>query len=104
MTPQHNYPTHRNVVVETLTPSRMEVLKAVHEFITAHEYSPALREVTAALGRQSHSSVKVNLLRLKKDGYLFYACDARGLMITRTLRLTKKGLAQVNPAPNNQEA
>ena len=68
-------------------PRQLAVLRAIHELTVKHGYPPALREVGKAAGLSSSSAVWYHIDRLRQAGHMV---NEDGL--TRTLRLTYKGL------------
>ena len=53
---------------EDLTPKQSEIFKFITDFISANGYSPSIREIGAAVGLKSTSSVHAQLKRLEELG------------------------------------
>lgn len=56
-----------------MTGRRSAILTMVRTFIAEHDYSPTIREVGAAVGLVSVSSVKHQLNQLAEAGYITFA-------------------------------
>ncbi|OIQ59721.1 LexA repressor [Moorella thermoacetica] len=55
---------------ESLTPKQEIVLQYIHQFIDAHGYPPAVRDICRATGIRSSSSVHHYLNQLEEKGYI----------------------------------
>ena len=76
-----------------LTERRREILRAIAEATAEHGYPPTVREIGAAVGLSSSSSVHFHLKALTDLGYL-----QRDGSLTRALRISDSGLiAETQP-------
>lgn len=66
-----------------LTTGQRNVLEVIIEHLKAHDYSPTVREIGAALGFRSATGAVYHLHRLKAKGYITWDPDR-----SRTIRLT----------------
>lgn len=94
--PKRTYPVHRIVKVNPLTDSRLRVLCAVANYIAEHRYAPTMRELCDITGFKSSSNIFAHITVLEQAGYLHIPHDESGARRTRTMKLTKIGMEQVN--------
>jgi repressor LexA len=71
---------------------RGEILQVIERYIAVHGCSPSSREIAAAAGLKSPSSVQRHLQQLKADGYVNYQPG-----VPRTVRVLPR------PAPDGVE-
>src|ERR1700749_3548684 len=69
-----------------------EILQVIERYIAVHGCSPSSREIAAAAGLKSPSSVQRHLQQLKADGYVTYQPG-----VPRTVRVLPR------PAPDGGE-
>lgn len=69
------------------------ILCFIADYKRAHSYAPSIREIGAAISVDSTSLVDYYLKQLEEDGYI-----TRDSRIARTVNLTAKARAIVNPA------
>lgn len=67
-----------------LTRRQKEVLEAIEQYIKAHNYPPAFRDIADMLGLKSSSTVSDLLHKLKNKGYISWEPTQ-----PRTLRIIK---------------
>lgn len=67
-------------------PTRIQILRFIHNYTSKHKYPPAFREIGEGVYLCSLSSVYAQLNILERDGYLTYQKGQ-----PRTVVLTDKG-------------
>jgi len=73
--------------VEKLTKTQQKVFNYIKEVIDARGVAPSVREIGAAVGLRSTSTVQYNLNALEKAGYI-----ERDSQLKRTIRIVKNGI------------
>lgn len=69
-----------------ISSKQIAILEAIHEAILENGYPPTVREIAAAVGLASTSTVHGHLSRLEKGGYI-----VKNASLTRALELTEIG-------------
>ncbi|MEK5215334.1 LexA family protein [Psychrobacillus sp. FSL H8-0487] len=63
---------------------QLQIYEYIKHFLAENKYSPSMREITAAVGLKSVSSVHGHLDRLREKGYIdFINSSPRTLQIIR---------------------
>ena len=73
--------------MEKLTKTQQKVFNYIKEVIDARGVAPSVREIGAAVGLRSTSTVQYNLNALEKAGYI-----ERDSQLKRTIRIVKNGI------------
>ncbi|MDO4432160.1 MAG: transcriptional repressor LexA [Aerococcaceae bacterium] len=73
--------------MSSLSNKQLNILKCIHESLEAHGYPPTVREIGAASGLSSTSTVHGHLERLEKAGYI-----SRDSSKTRAIELSQSAL------------
>ncbi|MBQ9227876.1 MAG: transcriptional repressor LexA [Eubacterium sp.] len=73
--------------MEKLTKTQQRVFDYIKEVIDARGVAPSVREIGAAVGLRSTSTVQYNLNALEKAGYI-----ERDSQLKRTIRIVKNGI------------
>ncbi|MFQ6099511.1 MAG: transcriptional repressor LexA [Armatimonadota bacterium] len=87
--PLQSQAPHTEVTIvarDKLTPRRKRILDFIEKFTAEEGYPPTVREIGAAVGLKSSSSVQFHLVALRKMGYL-----ERDGNLTRAIRLSGRG-------------
>ena len=66
-----------------------EILKFIYEYHDEHQWAPSYREIMAAVGLTTSSTLMCRIHRLGYDGYLSLGGGAR------TIAVTEKGLERI---------
>ena len=78
-----------------LSEKQLTILRCIHDSIQHNGYPPTVREIGAAVGLASTSTVHGHLGRLEKAGYLL-----RDASKTRAIELSKEALDAIGIVPN----
>jgi repressor LexA len=79
-----------------LTPRQRSILTAIHDWVDQHGYPPTMREIGAAVGLASPSTVAHHMAVLEKNGFL--RRDARGSRAVDIRPLAEEAPADGAPA------
>lgn len=76
---------------EVLSKRKKQILEYIHNYSTEHAFPPTVREMCAALGLASTSTIQTHVNEMIMEGYL-----SRVEYSPRTLRLTELGLQAIS--------